>query len=111
MHAKKTAAQAAVERDIKFALPVAPNKLPEAPLPNDAPMSAPLPCCTNTKPIMVSADKICAATTKFKIQFIFSSSKKLRHAQRSELPMALQMATKSAALREAPPINPPSMSG
>ena len=37
-------AQAEVERDRKFALPLAPNRLPEAPLPNEAPMSAPLPC-------------------------------------------------------------------
>lgn len=41
---KNTAAQTAVDRDRKFALPVAPNRLPEAPLPKDAPMSAPLPC-------------------------------------------------------------------
>ena len=44
VHAKNTAAQAAVERDRKFALPLAPNKLPDAPLPKEAPMSAPLPC-------------------------------------------------------------------
>jgi hypothetical protein len=31
---KKTAAHAAVERDRKLALPVAPNRLPDAPLPN-----------------------------------------------------------------------------
>jgi len=41
---KNTVAQSAVERDKKLALPVAPNKLPDAPLPKDAPMSAPLPC-------------------------------------------------------------------
>ena len=41
---KKTVAQAAVDRDRKLALPVAPNRLPDEPLPNDAPMSAPLPC-------------------------------------------------------------------
>ena len=43
VHAKNTAAQAAVERDRKLALPLAPKRLPEAPLPKDAPMSAPLP--------------------------------------------------------------------
>ena len=32
--AKKIVAQTAVERERKFALPVAPNRLPEAPLPN-----------------------------------------------------------------------------
>src|SRR5690242_13719877 len=41
--AKNTVAHTAVERERKFALPVAPNKLPDAPLPNEAPMSAPLP--------------------------------------------------------------------
>lgn len=44
VQAKNTAAQNDVERDRKLALPDAPNKLPEAPLPNDAPMSAPFPC-------------------------------------------------------------------
>src|ERR1700748_512213 len=57
--AKKTVAQTAVERDRKFALPVAPNRLPDAPLPNDAPMSAPLPCWISTRPIMATADRIC----------------------------------------------------
>ena len=41
---KNTAASAAVTRDRKLADPVAPNRLPEAPEPNAAPMSAPLPC-------------------------------------------------------------------
>ena len=41
---KKTAAKTAVARDKKLAPPVAPNKLPELPLPKAAPMSAPLPC-------------------------------------------------------------------
>ena len=34
---KKTPARTAVVRDRKFAEPVAPNRLPEAPLPNAAP--------------------------------------------------------------------------
>ena len=55
VQAKNTAAQAAVERDRKFALPLAPNRLPDAPLPKDAPMSAPLPCWISTRPIIVSA--------------------------------------------------------
>jgi hypothetical protein len=38
---KKTAARAAVARERKLAEPVAPNRLPDAPLPNAAPMSAP----------------------------------------------------------------------
>jgi hypothetical protein len=41
---KNTAAKIDVVRDKKLALPLAPNKLPEPPLPNAAPMSAPLPC-------------------------------------------------------------------
>jgi hypothetical protein len=42
---RSTAASTAVARDMKFADPVAPNRLPEAPLPKAAPMSAPFPCC------------------------------------------------------------------
>src|ERR1700748_3633392 len=63
--AKKTVAQTAVERDRKFALPVAPNRLPEAPLPNDAPLSAPLPCGMSTRPIMAIADRTCRMKRKF----------------------------------------------
>ena len=58
---KNSVAHAAVERDRKLALPVAPNRLPEAPLPNDAPMSAPLPCWISTRPIIVSAESSCTA--------------------------------------------------
>src|SRR5580765_99410 len=60
---------------MKFALPVAPNKLPEAPLPNEAPMSAPLPCWISTRPIITSAETICNATTRFNNRFISSNSK------------------------------------
>jgi hypothetical protein len=42
----------------KLAEPVAPNRLPEAPLPNAAPMSAPLPCCISTRPMIASATRI-----------------------------------------------------
>ena len=41
---KKMAASTEVVRDKKLAPPVAPNKLPDVPLPKAAPMSAPLPC-------------------------------------------------------------------
>ena len=61
VQAKNTAAAAAVERDRKFALPLAPNKLPEAPLPKDAPMSAPLPCWISTRPIIAMAASSCTA--------------------------------------------------
>src|ERR1700746_2623091 len=43
---KKIDASTAVERDRKLADPLAPKRLPEAPPPNAAPMSAPLPCCS-----------------------------------------------------------------
>src|SRR5437762_13337353 len=45
----------AVVRDRKFAEPLAPNRLPEAPLPKAAPTSAPLPCWSRTRPMMQSA--------------------------------------------------------
>ena len=54
---KNKPAAMAVDRLKKLAEPVAPNKLPDAPLPNAAPMSAPLPCCTSTKPITAIADR------------------------------------------------------
>ena len=105
---KKSVAQAAVERDRKFALPVAPNRLPDAPLPNDAPMSAPLPCWISTRPIMTSADRICTTCITFNSTCIRSRS---RGSVQSDQSAARQMATKSAAFNEAPPIRPPSMSG
>src|SRR6478735_875137 len=67
---KNTNAHTAVERDRKFALPVAPKRLPDAPLPNEAPMSAPLPCWISTSPIITSAAMICSASTKFMSMFI-----------------------------------------
>ena len=56
---KNTVARIAVVRERKFADPAAPKRLPEDPLPNAAPMSAPLPCCNNTKPIKVAATTTC----------------------------------------------------
>ena len=56
VHLKNSVAATAVLRDGKLALPVAPNRLPDAPLLKDAPMSAPLPCCTSTRPMIASAD-------------------------------------------------------
>src|SRR5439155_3900273 len=109
VHAKKTPAHTAVERDRKFALPVAPNRLPDAPLPNEAPMSAPLPCCTSTRPIITSADTTCATSTRLRIHCIVVFSESILVAARLQ-PAALQMAVNSAAFNEAPPTSPPSMS-
>src|SRR5581483_5244531 len=47
---KNTTARTAVLRERKLAEPLAPNRLPEAPLPKAAPTSAPLPCCRSTRP-------------------------------------------------------------
>src|SRR6266704_2530440 len=52
---KNSAASTAVVRDRKFAEPVAPNRLPDAPPPKPEPMSAPLPCWSSTRPMMASA--------------------------------------------------------
>jgi len=62
---KNTVANAAVLRDKKLALPEAPNRLPELPLPKAAPMSAPLPCWMRISPTMPSAESICTAKIKF----------------------------------------------
>ena len=105
---KKTVAQAAVERDRKLALPVAPNRLPDAPLPNEAPISAPLPCCTSTSPIMTSAESICTATTRLNRKLMKSNLQKTQAAACND---DRQIARNSAALRDAPPIKPPSISG
>ena len=72
---KNTLASTAVVRDRKLALPEAPNRLPDAPLPKAAPMSAPLPCCIRIRPTMASADTICATSTRFKTKFMLVYSK------------------------------------
>ncbi len=61
---KNTVAKIAVVRDRKSPEPLAPNKLPEAPLPNPAPMSVALLCCSKTSPITPSADSICTTIIK-----------------------------------------------
>src|SRR3990170_5425916 len=53
---KKTVPRIAVLRVRKLAEPRLPNKVCEAPLPKDAPMSAPLPCCNRIRPISATAD-------------------------------------------------------
>jgi len=67
---KKIAAAMPVDFDKKFDDPVAPNKLPDAPEPKAAPMSAPLPCCSSTRPMMVSADRTWMTTMMVSIVFI-----------------------------------------
>ena len=66
-------ASTAVVRERKLALPLAPNRLPELPLPNAAPMSAPLPCWIRIRPIIARAVSICTASTTFTITFILCS--------------------------------------
>jgi energy-coupling factor transporter ATP-binding protein EcfA2 len=53
--AKNTAAATPVDLERKFEDPLAPNRLPDAPEPKAAPISAPLPCCKSTKPMIISA--------------------------------------------------------
>src|SRR5512135_2610321 len=60
---KNTVANAAVVRLRKFAEPLAPNRLPDAPLPKAAPMSAPLPCCSRTSPTNAMATNTCIIQT------------------------------------------------
>jgi len=57
-----TPASTAVVRDRKLALPLAPNRLPDEPLPNAAPMSAPLPCCRSTNAQIASATPTCTTS-------------------------------------------------
>ena len=54
---KNTVASTAVDRLRKFAEPEAPNRLPDDPLPNDAPMSAPFPCCSSTSAMIATCDQ------------------------------------------------------
>ena len=71
---KKIAAATPVDFDMKFDEPVAPNRLPEAPEPNAAPMSAPLPCCSKTRPIMAMAETTCTMITRLnKLLMLFHS--------------------------------------
>ena len=73
--AKKIAAATAVDFDMKFDEPVAPNRLPEAPEPKAAPMSAPLPCCSSTRAMIASADRTCTTTTRLnKVFMLFQFS-------------------------------------
>lgn len=71
---KNSTAATAVDLDMKFDEPDAPNRLPEAPEPKAAPMSAPLPCCISTRPMMARADKTCTTTIRLnKVFMLFHS--------------------------------------
>src|SRR6266511_6307224 len=70
---KNSAARTAVVRDRKFAAPVAPNRLPDAPPPKPEPMSAPLPCWSSTRPMMASATSTWSTISTL-VQKLMSSS-------------------------------------
>src|SRR5260370_41104080 len=84
---KKIAARTAVVRERKLAEPLAPNRLPEEPLPKAAPTSAPLPCWSRTRPMMQSA--MMTSTMSVKVNqksMLFPSELSLRcGADRDEL--------------------------
>src|SRR5258706_863080 len=61
---KNIVASTAVARDRKFAEPVAPKRLEEAPPPKPEPMSAPLPCWSSTRPMIASATTTCITTIR-----------------------------------------------
>jgi hypothetical protein len=61
---KNAAANAAVNFENRVAVPRAPNTVPEAPEPNPAPASAPLPRCISTRPMIMSARRICTDNMK-----------------------------------------------
>jgi hypothetical protein len=67
---KKMAAASAVDFDRKLEEPEAPNKLPEAPEPKAAPISAPLPCCSSTKPMIATAEMTCTTITRLNKEFM-----------------------------------------
>jgi len=50
----KIAAKIAVARDSAVLAPRAPKTVPEAPAPNPAPASAPLPRCRSTRPMIAA---------------------------------------------------------
>ena len=91
-------------RDRKLAEPAAPKRLPDEPLPNAAPMSAPLPCCSSTNP------QIAAATSSARPTATFPACSSLLHCR---APPAVRPARSPEIPRpssDAPPIRPPSIS-
>ena len=103
---KNMTARTAVVRLMKLAEPEDPKTLPADPLPNAAPMSAPLPCCSNTRTMMLRAASTC--NTRIRTSILLSPSLLVYICYRDA---ARQIAANSAATNAAPPIKPPSMSG
>ena len=79
-----------------------PNTVPDAPEPNPAPASAPLPRCSSTRKMIEAADTSCTAV-KTRVNHIGTPTQ--------PEPAAARIARNSSAFSEAPPINPPSTSG
>src|SRR5450830_1679398 len=73
---------------MKLDEPLTPNKLPDAPLPNAAPISAPFPCCKSTKPITLKAAHTCTIIT---IVSIFSLINFIAHYFQREIKQISQL--------------------
>ena len=62
--AKNSPANSAVNLENSVLVPRAPKTVPDAPEPKPAPASAPLPRCSKTRPIIISASSTCTAKIK-----------------------------------------------
>ena len=73
---KNSAANTAVNFENKVLVPRAPNTVPDAPEPNPAPASAPLPRCSSTSAIIISASNTCTPKiTPRNIKNLFSDER------------------------------------
>src|SRR5882757_964880 len=74
---KNRAANTAVNFENKVLVPRAPNTVPDAPEPNPAPASAPLPRCSSTSAIIISASNTCTPkiTPRNHINNLFSDER------------------------------------
>jgi hypothetical protein len=73
---KNRPANTAVNFENKVLVPRAPNTVPDAPEPNPAPASAPLPRCSSTSPIIISASNTCTPNiTPRNIKNLFSDER------------------------------------
>ena len=61
---KNRPANTAVNLENNVLVPRAPNTVPDAPEPNPAPASAPLPRCSSTSPMIISARSTCTPNIK-----------------------------------------------